>query len=187
MIGTDDLQYDTRYRYRVRWSIPTRRLPIPRFTASVYFTITVSKIKPKVRHIFYCVCLEFSIVVWVRVKLPGLLHSWAHSVASHWTCLDGGCERTFSDSDWHYPEPLWRFYNSDGIYKCPHLLQELLLWYYMWPYTILLQNTAQNDSNNLPSLLMCQWSLVCGCIHTSHQMNIVHNIKRHLFYEFLCL
>ena len=48
LISTDDLQYDTRYRYRVRWSAPTRRLPVPRFTASVYFTINISKIKPKV-------------------------------------------------------------------------------------------------------------------------------------------
>lgn len=30
------------------WSIPTRRKPIPKFTASVYFTYVVSKIKPKV-------------------------------------------------------------------------------------------------------------------------------------------
>jgi A-kinase anchor protein 14 len=30
------------------WSIPTRRKPIPKFTASVYFTYDVSKIKPKV-------------------------------------------------------------------------------------------------------------------------------------------
>ncbi len=33
---------------QVRYSIPTRRQPIPRHTASVYFTIDVSKIKPKV-------------------------------------------------------------------------------------------------------------------------------------------
>ena len=49
LISSEQLQYDTRYRYRVRWSIPTRRLPVPRFTAAVYFTITSSKIKPKVR------------------------------------------------------------------------------------------------------------------------------------------
>ena len=30
------------------WSIPTRRKPIPRATASVYFTIKISKFKPKV-------------------------------------------------------------------------------------------------------------------------------------------
>ena len=47
-LGQDEHQYDTRYRFRVRWSIPTRRKPVPRATASVYFTFEVSKIKPKV-------------------------------------------------------------------------------------------------------------------------------------------
>ncbi|XP_062588727.1 A-kinase anchor protein 14-like [Saccostrea cucullata] len=36
----------TRYRFRVRWSIPTRRKPIPRATACVYFSFVVSSIKP---------------------------------------------------------------------------------------------------------------------------------------------
>ncbi|CAH3119956.1 unnamed protein product [Pocillopora meandrina] len=39
--------YSWRYRYAVKWSIPTRRRPIPRATASVYITIEVSKFKPK--------------------------------------------------------------------------------------------------------------------------------------------
>jgi len=40
---------------QARYSIPTRRQPIPRHTASVYFTIDVSKIKPKVNtDIDYC-------------------------------------------------------------------------------------------------------------------------------------
>lgn len=39
--------YSWRYRYAVKWSIPTRRKPIPRATASVYITIEVSKFKPK--------------------------------------------------------------------------------------------------------------------------------------------
>ncbi|CAH1788284.1 unnamed protein product [Owenia fusiformis] len=46
-LGADKHEFDTRYRYRVRWSIPTRRKPIPRATACVYFTFQVSKIKPK--------------------------------------------------------------------------------------------------------------------------------------------
>jgi hypothetical protein len=33
---------------QVRYSIPTRRQPIPRQTVSIYFTIDVSKIKLKV-------------------------------------------------------------------------------------------------------------------------------------------
>ncbi|XP_071492761.1 A-kinase anchor protein 14-like [Diadema setosum] len=43
----EDDQYSKKYRYQVRWSVPTRRKPIPRATACVYFTIEVSKIKPK--------------------------------------------------------------------------------------------------------------------------------------------
>ncbi|CAH8513962.1 unnamed protein product [Dicrocoelium dendriticum] len=46
-ISVEDATYEKLYRYRVRWSIPTRRAPIPRATASVYFTIEVSKVKPK--------------------------------------------------------------------------------------------------------------------------------------------
>lgn len=45
-IGKEELDYDFKYVYRVRWSIPTRRKPIPRATACVYFTFQVSKIKP---------------------------------------------------------------------------------------------------------------------------------------------
>jgi len=40
-------EYSRRYRYRVQWSVPTRRKPIPRATASVYFTIEISTVKPQ--------------------------------------------------------------------------------------------------------------------------------------------
>ncbi|XP_003724467.1 A-kinase anchor protein 14 [Strongylocentrotus purpuratus] len=43
----EDDKYCKKYRYQVRWSIPTRRKPVPRATACVYFTLEVSKIKPK--------------------------------------------------------------------------------------------------------------------------------------------
>jgi len=43
----EDHPYSMRYRYAVKWSIPTRRKPIPRATACTYFTIEVSKVKPK--------------------------------------------------------------------------------------------------------------------------------------------
>ncbi|XP_076454312.1 A-kinase anchor protein 14-like [Babylonia areolata] len=46
-LGEDTHPYDKRYRFRVRWSIPTRRKPVPRATASVYFTFVISTIKPK--------------------------------------------------------------------------------------------------------------------------------------------
>nr|XP_025978898.1 A-kinase anchor protein 14 [Dromaius novaehollandiae] len=44
----EELKYSKRYHYRVCWSVPTRRKPIPRATASVYFIIEISKIKPAV-------------------------------------------------------------------------------------------------------------------------------------------
>uniref|UniRef100_A0A0B6Z8J2 A-kinase anchor protein 14 n=1 Tax=Arion vulgaris TaxID=1028688 RepID=A0A0B6Z8J2_9EUPU len=46
-LTVEDCEFDRRYFYRVRWSIPTRRRPIPRATASVYFTYVVSKIRPR--------------------------------------------------------------------------------------------------------------------------------------------
>nr|XP_002129712.1 A-kinase anchor protein 14-like [Ciona intestinalis] len=46
-LNEEEHDYDRRFNFRVRWSIPTRRKPIPRATASVYFTIKVSKIKPQ--------------------------------------------------------------------------------------------------------------------------------------------
>jgi len=46
-LGEETFPYDKRYRFRVRWSIPTRRKPVPRATACVYFTFVVSTIKPK--------------------------------------------------------------------------------------------------------------------------------------------
>ncbi|XP_059144466.1 A-kinase anchor protein 14-like [Physella acuta] len=45
-LSEEDHEFDRRYYYRVKWSIPTRRKPIPRATASVYFTFVVSKIRP---------------------------------------------------------------------------------------------------------------------------------------------
>ncbi|GFN78637.1 A-kinase anchor protein 14 [Plakobranchus ocellatus] len=46
-LSEEEHEFDKRYMYRVRWSIPTRRKPIPRATASVYFTYVVSKIRPR--------------------------------------------------------------------------------------------------------------------------------------------
>ncbi|XP_065056601.1 A-kinase anchor protein 14-like [Rhopilema esculentum] len=46
-LGKEEHDCDFRYRYKVMWSIPTRRKPIPRATASVYFTMKVNKFKPK--------------------------------------------------------------------------------------------------------------------------------------------
>ncbi|XP_063202816.1 A-kinase anchor protein 14 [Chroicocephalus ridibundus] len=42
----EELKYSKRYHYRVCWSVQTRRKPIPQATASIYFVIEISKIKP---------------------------------------------------------------------------------------------------------------------------------------------
>ncbi|XP_042334121.1 A-kinase anchor protein 14 [Sceloporus undulatus] len=45
-LNDEELKYSTRYYYRVRWSIPTCRKPIPRATACVYFILEISKVRP---------------------------------------------------------------------------------------------------------------------------------------------
>ncbi|CAH8491064.1 unnamed protein product [Heterobilharzia americana] len=42
-----ELKNEVQHKYRVKWSIPCRRAPIPKATASVYFTLIISRIKPK--------------------------------------------------------------------------------------------------------------------------------------------
>ncbi|NXB72808.1 AKA14 protein, partial [Donacobius atricapilla] len=44
----EELKDSKRYHYRACWGLPTRRKPIPRATASVYFVIVISKFKPDV-------------------------------------------------------------------------------------------------------------------------------------------
>ncbi|XP_056604572.1 A-kinase anchor protein 14 [Triplophysa dalaica] len=39
-------EFKKQYHYRVQWSIPTQTAPIPGATASVYFIIEISTIKP---------------------------------------------------------------------------------------------------------------------------------------------
>uniref|UniRef100_A0A8C3QTZ5 A-kinase anchoring protein 14 n=1 Tax=Cyanoderma ruficeps TaxID=181631 RepID=A0A8C3QTZ5_9PASS len=42
----EELKDSKRYHYRVCWGLPTRRKPVPRATASVYFVIVISKFQP---------------------------------------------------------------------------------------------------------------------------------------------
>ncbi|NXD03803.1 AKA14 protein, partial [Certhia familiaris] len=44
----EELKDSKRYHYRACWGLPTRRKPVPRATASVYFVIVISKFKPDV-------------------------------------------------------------------------------------------------------------------------------------------
>jgi len=47
-IATVDNKYDVTHNFRVRWSQPTKLVPIPRAIACVYFTVVVSKVTPKI-------------------------------------------------------------------------------------------------------------------------------------------
>ncbi|XP_056347442.1 A-kinase anchor protein 14 [Oenanthe melanoleuca] len=42
----EELKDSKRYYYRTCWGLPTRRKPLPRATADVYFVIVISKFKP---------------------------------------------------------------------------------------------------------------------------------------------
>ncbi|TRY93003.1 hypothetical protein DNTS_030073 [Danionella cerebrum] len=42
----EKLEFKTQYQYEAQWSIPTPAKPIPKATASVYFIIEISRIKP---------------------------------------------------------------------------------------------------------------------------------------------
>ncbi|XP_069468790.1 A-kinase anchor protein 14 isoform X1 [Ambystoma mexicanum] len=42
----EELEFCKRYHYRMNWSLPTCRKPIPRAIASIYFIIEISKVKP---------------------------------------------------------------------------------------------------------------------------------------------
>jgi len=46
-LGNTEEEFNTIFTYRVLYSIPTRVKPIPTATASVYFQIKKSKIKPE--------------------------------------------------------------------------------------------------------------------------------------------
>ncbi|VDP38603.1 unnamed protein product [Schistosoma margrebowiei] len=48
-----ELKNETLHKYRVKFSLPSRRSPIPKSTVSVYFTLRISRIKPKVNRLVY--------------------------------------------------------------------------------------------------------------------------------------
>lgn len=74
-LGEEEHEFDNRYRFRVRWSIPTRRKPIPRSTACVYFTFQVSKIKPKVKNVMSIFLIHMH---WrINQKVLTLIHTWS--------------------------------------------------------------------------------------------------------------
>ncbi|CAF0971552.1 unnamed protein product [Adineta steineri] len=62
------LEFNDLYIYRVRYSIPTRRQPIPRQTISIYFTIDVSKVQPKNLPVKVLFALETMRVIYEPAK-----------------------------------------------------------------------------------------------------------------------
>ncbi|XP_066194888.1 A-kinase anchor protein 14 isoform X2 [Sylvia atricapilla] len=45
-LDEEELKDSKWYHYKACWGLPTRRKPVPRATASVYFVIVISKLKP---------------------------------------------------------------------------------------------------------------------------------------------
>lgn len=70
----EELKYTKRYHYRVRWSIPTCRKPIPQATANIYFVIEISKIKPAVSILTFAILPPLS-----RIALYIMKHSSCHN------------------------------------------------------------------------------------------------------------
>uniref|UniRef100_UPI00398EE769 A-kinase anchor protein 14 isoform X1 n=1 Tax=Pristiophorus japonicus TaxID=55135 RepID=UPI00398EE769 len=68
-LNKEEQEYYTHHHYRVRWSIPTRRKPIPRATASTYFIIEISKVKTPV----------FPVEVYFFFESNKLMHRPGHS------------------------------------------------------------------------------------------------------------
>lgn len=55
-----EVEFEKQFHYRALWSIPSRRCPIPNSTASVYFTISISKFKPRTKPVLVTFQVESS-------------------------------------------------------------------------------------------------------------------------------
>ncbi|KAK4880575.1 hypothetical protein RN001_008721 [Aquatica leii] len=62
IVQSDD--YSDYYIYEAKWSIPTKSYPIPQVTASIFFTIEVSKLKPPPCFVDVSYMYEGSRLVW---------------------------------------------------------------------------------------------------------------------------
>ena len=77
-------EYHSLHRYRARLSIPTRQSPVPRDTASVCFTVRLSRFRPQTERVEVCYTLESNQLVHLAGKtafrekwLEDLVHSKA--------------------------------------------------------------------------------------------------------------
>ncbi|CAH8490011.1 unnamed protein product [Schistosoma rodhaini] len=62
-----ELKNETLHKYRVKLSIPSRRSPIPKSTVSVYFTLRISRIKPKSSTIL----VYYQVETFRSIQIPG--------------------------------------------------------------------------------------------------------------------
>ncbi|GAA6066755.1 A-kinase anchor protein 14 [Tachysurus ichikawai] len=81
-----ELEFENQFLYRALWSIPTTRCPIPKNTAFVYFTITISKIKPNTMPVIVTFQVEASQTVHVPGKTR-FREKWLKDVIENKTLL----------------------------------------------------------------------------------------------------
>ncbi|CAI2723178.1 unnamed protein product [Schistosoma spindalis] len=62
-----ELKNETLHKYRVKFSLPSRRSPIPKSTVSVYFTLRISRIKPKNSVIL----VYYQVETFRSIQIPG--------------------------------------------------------------------------------------------------------------------
>uniref|UniRef100_A0A8C5JG62 A-kinase anchoring protein 14 n=1 Tax=Junco hyemalis TaxID=40217 RepID=A0A8C5JG62_JUNHY len=75
----EELKDSKRYHYRACWGLPTRRKPIPRATASVYFVIVISKLKPDTAPVEVFYRLESSRLIR-RPEQCEFREKWLHDI-----------------------------------------------------------------------------------------------------------
>ena len=57
-LGTAEEEHHRLHRYGARWSLPTRRSPVPRDTASVCFSVRLSRLRPRTERVEVSYTLE---------------------------------------------------------------------------------------------------------------------------------
>ncbi|XP_008121805.2 A-kinase anchor protein 14 isoform X1 [Anolis carolinensis] len=85
-LSEEELEYSTRYHYRVRWSIPTCRKPIPRATACVFFILEISKVRPDTLPIEVYFVVETNKLIHRPVE-SRFKEKWLKDVIESKTCL----------------------------------------------------------------------------------------------------